>query len=653
MSEEENQTDPQSRWKLRYYEALDELEDKEKSWREVERLLRQLISRLTLAADNRHSILTNQLTELRNAVRDGRDVLQMRELIEEISENVAELDKLRKKDRRQTHPAVLVTQVIEQLTIPSQLNREFRKLKKDAKNLNRESAVDSMNEELVAFLKEMLDPVVDEKKEARKSKLLDRILSRSKKDAETESDEPADTATEKENLTQVPDDGEINETEQKYDEPESSDNKNKRTPQKLVAPAVGDLLLQLTLRMPDIVKQRINFQALKKHTNRARARKDLIAIVDVIAQQIEAAYVPDEKETVALENDSVQALSEAIKIFFSQLQPPTDLKERVCELEEYYSGRDDDLESLIHCLNSLADVVAEICQRLTFQRDELEGFFVQLSTRLKDVDAGLQKSSEFNDLSSENNQKMDLAVHDEIDSIQDSIKSEEDITLLKEKISIRLDTIDSHLQIFNENESIRLKASEAHIKQLLEKIEKMEEDGEHLRSRLEETQQQANRDVLTGIPNRQAYEERIAEEIARSRRYGSKLCMVVWDIDKFKSVNDNYGHAAGDRVLRVVAETLYAQTRETDFLARFGGEEFVMLLTETDIEATKIVAEKLREIIAETPFHFRENEVPVSISGGIAELGKDETANSLFERADKALYAAKENGRNRTELAEG
>ncbi len=647
MGEDENETDLQNRWKLRYYEALDELEDKEKSWREVERLLRQLISRLTLAADNRHSILTKQLTELRNSVRDGRDVLQMRDLIEEISENVAELDKLRKKDRRQTHPAVLVTQIFEQLEIPNELNRNFRKLKKDAKNLNRESAVDSMNTELVAFLKEVIDPPVDEKKEARKSKLLDRILSRNKKEKDNNEDAVEDVKR-IDNL----DNGTANEAEQNLQESESENNKNTRTPQNLVAPAVGDLLLQLTLRMPDMVKRRINFQALKKHTNRARARKDLIAIVDVIAQQIEAAYIPDDQEPIALDNDSVQALSGAVKVFFSQLQPPTDLKERVCELEEYFSGRDDDLESLIHCLNSIAEVVSEICQRLAFQRDELEGFFVQLSTRLKDVDAGLQKSSEFNELSNQNNQKMDLAVHDEIDNIQASIKSEEDITQLKENISTRLDAIDSHLQVFSENESIRLKASDAHVELLLEKIEKMEEDGDHLRSRLEETQQQAYRDVLTGIPNRQAYEERIAEEIARCRRYGSKLCMVVWDIDKFKSVNDNYGHAAGDRVLKIVAETLYAQTRETDFLARFGGEEFVMLLTETDLDSTKIVAEKLREIIAETPFHFRDNEVPVTISGGISELGKDETANSLFERADKALYAAKENGRNRIELAE-
>ena len=192
----------------------------------------------------------------------------------------------------------------------------------------------------------------------------------------------------------------------------------------------------------------------------------------------------------------------------------------------------------------------------------------------------------------------------------------------------------------------------ASIKKLTEKIAKMEVDSEHLRSHLEETKQQALTDVLTGLPNRHAYEVRLAEELARCRRYNTDLCMVVWDVDKFKVINDSYGHAAGDRVLKVIAGKLNECTRETDFLARFGGEEFVLLLPGTDLDATKLVAEKLRETVSGTPFHFRDTDVSVTVSGGIAQLHKDETTSSLFERADKALYSAKEKGRNRTEVSE-
>jgi len=621
MADNTQETDIQSRWKNRYYDALKELESKEKSWREVERLLRQLISRLTLAADTRHSVLTDQLKELRNSVRDGRDVLQLRDLIEGISENVAELDRLRKKSSKIVHPAVIVTDIIEKLSVPSELSRSFKQLKKKATKLDQNSAPDILNDEFVDFLKDVIDPTEPEAKKTGKTGIMDRLLSREKK----EDDES-----------------------KKYE----NDKDIKPVPQKFVAPAVGDLLLQLTLRMPDAVKRRINFPALKKHTNKARARKDLIAIVDVIAQQIENAYINDETQPIVLDDESIKALSDALKLFFSQIEPPTDLQERLCELEEYFSDHSGDVESMIHCINSLSDVVADICSRLSFQHEELEGFFIHLSTRLKDIDVGLSKAGDLNAASANNSQDMDKAVQEEVDGINESIQTISDIEPLKESVKKNIDAIADHLQNFQDVETERLKESEEHIKKLTEKIAKMEVDSEHLRSHLEETKQQALTDVLTGLPNRHAYEVRLAEELARCRRYNTDLCMVVWDVDKFKVINDSYGHAAGDRVLKVIADKLNECTRETDFLARFGGEEFVLLLPGTDLDATKLVAEKLRETVSETPFHFRDTDVSVTVSGGIAQLHKDETTSSLFERADKALYSAKEKGRNRTEVSE-
>ena len=99
-----------------------------------------------------------------------------------------------------------------------------------------------------------------------------------------------------------------------------------------------------------------------------------------------------------------------------------------------------------------------------------------------------------------------------------------------------------------------------------------------------------------------AYNERIETEIARYKRYQSPLTLLIWDVDKFKSVNDTYGHAAGDKVLKVIAKLLSSNIRETDFLARFGGEEFVVLMPETEITAAKDVAEKLRETIENSEF---------------------------------------------------
>ena len=122
--------------------------------------------------------------------------------------------------------------------------------------------------------------------------------------------------------------------------------------------------------------------------------------------------------------------------------------------------------------------------------------------------------------------------------------------------------------------------------------------------------------------------------------------LVVWDIDFFKKVNDNYGHAAGDQVLKLVASILNKNMRETDFIARYGGEEFVSILPATDLKAAELVTDKLREIIAASNFHFREEAVKVTVSAGFAEIKENEEGEALFVRADKALYKAKESGRN-------
>lgn len=622
----------QNRWKNRYYEALDELEERENVWRDAERLLRHLITSLTQAADTRHSALNENLAELRNAVRDGRDFLRLRELIDQISEQVAQLDNMRSQGQEQAHPASLLLSLLDKLQLQEADTRELRQLKKQIGQLQPGEDATEVFEQFISIMNTALDGINEmAPAKTRKQKLLDRILLRQEKaEASVDSGEVVNA---------------INAVE-------AVQNLSRPTvPQKLMAPAVGDLLLQLSLRMPDAVKRRMNFRALKKHTNRARQRKDLIAIVDVIAQHVEDAYLSDESKPVVLDDESVTAISDAILQIFQQFKPPQDLQQRISDLEKIYHEHKHEVESLIHCLSGLAEMVAEICCRLAFQRDVLESFFVELSMRLEDLDLGLQKTSTLYNESHLDNLHRDKVVHDELRGIQESMQTVNDLAKLKSVIQVRLDAIDQHLLHFHDAEKQRYENAQEVIGALNEKVTQLESDGSLLHTHLEETQKQAMRDVLTGIPNRQAYEERLASEVARSKRYGTPLSMVVWDVDKFKTINDNYGHAGGDRVLRVIADVLRSKVRQTDFVARYGGEEFVMLMPETTLESAIQVANKLRSDIEHTQFHFHGVRVLISISAGVAQYQQDELVNSLFERADAALYAAKEAGRNQVKSA--
>ncbi|MCM1004255.1 MAG: sensor domain-containing diguanylate cyclase [Candidatus Gastranaerophilales bacterium] len=163
--------------------------------------------------------------------------------------------------------------------------------------------------------------------------------------------------------------------------------------------------------------------------------------------------------------------------------------------------------------------------------------------------------------------------------------------------------------------------------------------------------QYATLDALTNLNNRRQFETRLGQEISITKRQNNPLCAMMVDIDFFKKVNDTYGHAAGDEVLRTVASIIKEQLRESDIPARYGGEEFAVLLPFTKIEEAQIVGERLRKAVEAHPVTVDNVEIAVTISMGLAEYNKIESGEELFERADKALYEAKKGGRNRVCVA--
>jgi diguanylate cyclase (GGDEF)-like protein len=162
-------------------------------------------------------------------------------------------------------------------------------------------------------------------------------------------------------------------------------------------------------------------------------------------------------------------------------------------------------------------------------------------------------------------------------------------------------------------------------------------------------------DSLTGVYNRRYIDRRLLEEIARARRQNYAISFMYIDIDHFKRVNDTVGHQGGDEVLREVAGRIKAELRVSDALARFGGEEFVVLLIDADLGSASMVAQRIRASVAERPFLLSEGQsLAVSVSIGVATLDDFErdhaiegVAQQLVAQADQALYQAKEGGRNR------
>ncbi len=160
----------------------------------------------------------------------------------------------------------------------------------------------------------------------------------------------------------------------------------------------------------------------------------------------------------------------------------------------------------------------------------------------------------------------------------------------------------------------------------------------------------AMHDALTGLPNRRHFEMSMASRIAELAGYGRRFGLLIADIDRFKLVNDQHGHAAGDVALRTVARTLLESSRHVDDIARFGGEEFVLTIADADEDALRAIAERFRVLVerSRAPTGERDLRITISLGGTIAEVG--DTAEAIFGRADAALYRAKEGGRNRVVL---
>ncbi len=164
--------------------------------------------------------------------------------------------------------------------------------------------------------------------------------------------------------------------------------------------------------------------------------------------------------------------------------------------------------------------------------------------------------------------------------------------------------------------------------------------------------QLAQKDPLTGICNRSALDEQMHREISHARRQNSSCAMLMLDIDHFKSINDRYGHIIGDCALKAVAAMIKNCKRDGDLLFRYGGEEFVILMRDTDRDGAVLLAQRVRRYIEDNSCNCSGAELRMTVSIGVSVLQDTDTAVSLFARADQALYSAKRNGRNQVCVAE-
>ena len=302
---------------------------------------------------------------------------------------------------------------------------------------------------------------------------------------------------------------------------------------------------------------------------------------------------------------------------------------------------------LLPILDDLATLMLAITDS---GQHEFEAYLQRLNERLEAFQSNLQAASEGHADNSSAARAMDTQIREQVDGLQTSVQEAADLDDLKRVLENHLEgllgTMDQHQQ----QRDAREQEVAARLKGLAERVAHMEQEALGFREHLEEQRQKALIDPLTGLPNRAAWSERLEHEIRQWQQHGNTLSLAMLDLDHFKRINDNYGHLAGDKVLKIIATVLRKRLRGADFIARFGGEEFVLLLPATTPTVGAKLLETLRAAIEACPFHFKGERVTITISMGLASFKPGEHSDLVLKRADQALYRAKNGGRNRVEL---
>lgn len=303
--------------------------------------------------------------------------------------------------------------------------------------------------------------------------------------------------------------------------------------------------------------------------------------------------------------------------------------------------------ALARVLDQVADLVRDRSDAVASDRREVAAMLGQVTQRLEEMTEFLSGSTDESNAARSDVDTLNKEVMAEVATLSTEAASSNDLARLRTLVASRLEAVASRVREFRAHQESRFIAHAARVERMRSRIIELEKQTVELHRGLAAERRHARTDVLTGVANRASLDERLAEEIERRRRFKTAVAVLVWDIDLFKKINDEYGHRSGDAVLREVARALAARKRATDHLARFGGEEFVMLLVGTTVNEALRVADGLREAIAAMKFGFRGSPVRVTVSCGITELADDDDPQTVFDRADAALYRAKNEGRNR------
>ncbi len=669
-------SDDAQRWKEKYLKSIEQQDKLERRWAARLDLLRRGLVRSTLAAEGTDKAVDQCMKEMREVVRTDDMDAGLAALLPRLEKAVLDSEQRRETriDQVSTALTALVTQ-LQALPLPREVAQPLKKFAKQLDSrVGQAREMPLLLSELSGLQGKALSQLETPAEPGRPG-LLQRLFG--SRDGEEAAAPAADIPA-----TPVP-----QPVEARQPEPEPAQS----APVANAEPAIAapETIIETPAQTPPDEPQVVAFAAPVVVVEAEPVQVEPAADTEItVAAQVTEALNPDELihpddpsplllDSLPLPEPIAQALaaidpeqSEHDILFALPDSPEPSYSSVARHIEDTLIGLLDDLtlperhrpqaeamrERLKHGLNwyellPILDDLATLMLAITDSgQHEFEAYLQQLNERLEAFQSNLQAASEGHADNSSAARAMDTQIREQVDGLQSSVQQAADLDDLKHVLENHLEGLLGTMDQHQKQRDAREQEVAARLKSLSERVAHMEQEAMGFREHLEEQRQKALIDPLTGLPNRAAWSERLEHEIQQWQQHGNTLSLAMLDLDHFKRINDSYGHLAGDKVLKIIATVLRKRLRGSDFIARFGGEEFVLLLPATPPAVGAKLLETLRAAIEACPFHFKGERVTITISMGLASFRVGEHSDLVLKRADQALYRAKNAGRNRVEL---
>lgn len=642
-------TEDAERWKEKYLKSIEQQEKLERRWDARLDLLRRGLVRSTLAAEGSDKVVDECMKEMRDVIRSDNMDAGLAGLIPRLEKAVLDSEQRRETRMHQVSDALtaLVGQ-LQSLPLPSDISRPLKKLaKKLDGGVAQSRELPPLLGELSGLQGRALSALGKSGEEARPG-FLQRLFGSREEDAQAGAALAPVALPAAEVVPQAAGSAEPSRPDdvdalQPLPAPAAPAAEVAEAPE-LELEAFGPALIE-TAEMPPapLPRDKSPLPEAAVSASEPLAEAEPLQALEVTFGEdgpyaLPYAVEPPYSQVAAHIEQTLIGLLDDLSLPERHKAQALEMRERVARGLNWYE--------LIPVLDDLAVLMLAITDS---GQHEFETYLQQLNERLEGFQSHLHEASAGHADNSTAARELDSQLREHVDGLQSSMQGAADVDSLKHILENRLEgllvTMDEH----KHERDRREQELAGRLQGLSERVASMEHEALGYREHLEEQRQKALLDPLTGLPNRAAWSERVEREMLDWQENGGHLAMAILDLDHFKRINDNYGHLAGDKVLKIVADQLRKRLRGRDFIARFGGEEFVLLLPQTTPAVAAQVAEVLRATVEACPFHFKGERVVITTSIGLGAFRSGERSDQVLKRADAALYRAKELGRNRVE----